>query len=90
MAMDLANAKTPEAKLRWAFNMQARPEIVLDSVKFPSTSYDVDHSGAIDKNEMKNVMKSIYAMVGNVPTKKQQQKDNMGLDEKVMLVSSVQ
>ena len=46
----------------------------------------MDHSGAIDKNEMKNVMKSIYAMVGNVPTKKQQQKDNMGLDEKVMLL----
>ena len=45
----------------------------------------MDHSGAIDKNEMKNVMKSIYAMVGNVPTKKHQQKDNMGLDEKVML-----
>ena len=68
MANDLVAATTPEMKLSWAFRMQGHEKKIFSyNEAFSASRYDLDNSGAIDKDEMVNVMKSIYSMVdGNV------------------------
>ena len=68
MANDLVAATTPEMKLSWAFRMYGHEKENNCYIQdFFASRYDLDNSGAIDKDEMVNVMKSIYSMVdGNV------------------------
>ena len=48
-------------------NVGTRKKDIYYNEAFSASRYDLDNSGAIDKDEMVNVMKSIYSMVdGNV------------------------
>ena len=67
MANDLIAATSPEMKLSWAFRMQEHESLSFYYTQAVLSRYDLDNSGSIEKDEMLNVMKSIYSMVdGNV------------------------
>ena len=56
MANDLIAASTPEKKLSWAFRVSVHYYWITGPCTVFFVRYDLDNSGAIDKEEMVNVM----------------------------------